>query len=208
LNENEGIKQDYNLTAGVDGNYRPTDSVNLHAFYSFERIYFNNVGNGACALSNTGACAGSAYYFQNLYTNDVHTVGASVEWKATDRLKFTIEESFAFGDVMFGEYNGVFAISSPQQTYQAVSSYPNEPSVMNQLSAKVKYQLTDNVELGLGAGWAMFHMNNWQDSNCAVMLSTGVCGAGSAISATNLTPGYLSPNYNVGMVMAMLKIKW
>ena len=23
-----------------------------------------------------------------------------------------------------------------------------------------------------------------------------------------LTPGYLSPNYNVGTVMAMLKVKW
>ena len=44
LNENEGIKQDYNITAGVDGNYRPTDGVNLHAFYTFERNLLQQCG--------------------------------------------------------------------------------------------------------------------------------------------------------------------
>ena len=145
--------------------------------------------------------------FYNKYTNDVQTVGASVEWKPTDRLKLSIEDIFAFGDVTFAEGNGVL-VATPTQTYQNLQSYPSEPSVMNQLTAKVKYQLTDNVELGLGAGWSMFQMKNWQDTNCAVMLSTGVCGAGSTSAANNVTPGYLSPNYNVGMVMASMKVKW
>ena len=100
----------------------------------------------------------------------------------------------------------------PSQTaaYQSVTNYPNENTVMNALTAKASYKLTDNVELGLGAGWAMFHMNNWQDTSCAVMLATGTCGAGNTTGGALglLTPGYLSPNYNVGTVMAMLKVKW
>ena len=81
---------------------------------------------------------------------------------------------------------------------------------MNQLTAKVKYQLTDNVELGLGAGWSMFLIKNWNDTSCAVMLANGTCGAGNSTPGALglLTPGYLSPNYNVGTVMAMLKVKW
>jgi hypothetical protein len=224
LNESEGIKQNQNITAGIDGNYRATDSVDLHAFYSFEQIYFDNVGNGACSTTTsaiTTACGGTGTaasatnlgLFYNKYTNDVQTVGASVEWKPTDRLKLSIEEIFAYGDVTFAEGNGVF-VALPTQSFQNVSSYPAEPSYMNQLTAKLKYQLTDNVELGLGAGWSMFQIKNWQDTSCAVMgtgpTTPGVCGAGSATpgALALLTPGYLSPNYNVGLVMASLKVKW
>jgi MtrB/PioB family decaheme-associated outer membrane protein len=218
LNQSEGIKQDQSITAGVDGNYRATDAVNLHAFYTFEQIYFDNVGNGACSTTvtaitavcgGTGAVASASNLglFYNKYTSDVQTVGASVEWKPTDRLKLSLEDTFAYGNVSFAEGNGVF-VAVQTQTYQNVQSYPNMPSVMNQLTAKVKYQLTENVELGLGAGWSMFEMKNWNDTSCAVMLSTGVCGAGSATAANALSPGYLSPNYNVGMVMASMKVKW
>lgn len=218
LNQSEGIKENQSITAGVDGNYRASDAVNLHAFYTFEQIYFDNVGNGACSTTATAitttcggtgtvASASNLGLFYNKYTNDVQTIGASVEWKPTDRLKLSIEEIFAFGDVMFAEGNGVF-VATQTQTYQNLVNYPNEPSVMNQLTAKMKYQLTDNVELGLGVGWSLFTIKNWQDTNCAVMLSTGLCGAGSASAASNLTPGYLSPNYNVGAVMASMKVKW
>jgi MtrB/PioB family decaheme-associated outer membrane protein len=218
LNQSEGIKQNQSITAGVDGNYRATDAVNLHAFYTFEQIYFDNVGNGACsttATAKTANCGGTGTVaspsnlglFYNKYTNDVQTVGASVEWKPTDQLKLSIEEIFAFGDVTFADGNGVF-VTTQTQTYQNIVNYPNEPSIMNQVTAKVKYQLTENVELGLGAGWSMFQIKNWNDTSCAVMLANGTCGAGSGSAAANLTPGYLSPNYNVGAVMAMLKVKW
>ena len=192
--------------------------MNLHAFYTFEQIYFDNVGNGACsttATAKTVNCGGTGTVpspsnlglFYNKYTNDVQTIGASVEWKPTDQLKFSIEEIFAFGDVSFAEGNGVF-VTPQNNTWQDLVNYPNQPSIMNQLTAKVKYQLTENVELGLGAGWSMFEVKNWNDTSCAVMLANGTCGAGSASAAANLTPGYLSPNYNVGAVMAMMKVKW
>ena len=84
--------------------------MNLHFFYTYERIFFNNLGNGACSTVPiaTAACAGTAGYFQNKYTSAVHTVGMSGDWKVTDKLKLGAEYTFAYGSVMFGEFNGVF----------------------------------------------------------------------------------------------------
>jgi hypothetical protein len=205
VNQVEGIKQDNNLTAGIDGNYRPAEGVNLHAYYTYEEIFYNNLGNGACSGSNTGACAGSVGYFQNKQTTDVQTVGLSAEWQATDRLKLTGEYTFAYGSVMFGEYNGVF-VTAPDQNYQNVINYPDDQTIMNALTVKGSYKLTENVELSLGGVYSMFYDKDWRDETCAVVSITGGCDAGKTISI--LTPGYASPNYNVGAVMAMLKIKW
>jgi MtrB/PioB family decaheme-associated outer membrane protein len=204
-NQIYGIMQDYNLTAGIDGNYRPAEGVNLHAYYTFEEIFYNNLGNGACSGSNTGACAGSVGYFYNKQTSDVQTVGLSAEWQATDRLKLTGEYTFAYGSVMFGEYNGVF-VTAPDQNYQNVINYPDDQTIMNALTVKGSYKLTENVELSLGGVYSMFYDKDWRDETCAVVSITGGCDAGKTISI--LTPGYASPNYNVGAVMAMLKIKW
>ncbi len=205
VNQVEGIKQDNNLTAGIDGNYRPAEGVNLHAYYTYEEIFYNNLGNGACSGSNTGACAGSVGYFQNKQTTDVQTVGLSAEWQATDRLKLTGEYTFAYGSVMFGEFNGVF-VGAPNQNYQNVINYPDDQTVMNALTVKGTYKLTENVELSLGGMYSMFYDKDWRDETCAVVSTAGGCDSGKAISI--LTPGYASPNYNVGAVMAMLKIKW
>ena len=109
INQVTGIKQDYNsqrarrqLSAGGD--------VDLHGYYTYEQIYFNNLGNGACADSNTDGCTGSVGYFQNKQTTDVNTVGISGEWKATDQLKVTGQYSLSYGAVMFGQYNGVLCL--------------------------------------------------------------------------------------------------
>jgi hypothetical protein len=233
-NQVYGIKSDYNLTAGIDANYRPVEGVNFHAYYTYEQIFFNNLGNGGCstlASAETAACgdpggtlAGvtSPGYFQNKYTSGVSTVGLSGQWQATDRLKLSADYTFAYGSVMFGNFNGVFVpAASVAQTYQNVINYPDENSVMNALTLKAGYKVTDNMELGLGVGWSMFHSNNWNDqqpaveAKCTSNSSGNVCNTTSAGVTTNnanaiaiLTPGYSSPNWNVGLVMASLKIKW
>jgi hypothetical protein len=262
-NQVEGIKSDYNLTAGIDGNYRLNEAVNFHAYYTYEQLFYDNIGNGDCANNNsvvttttkiggvTSApypsyyCTGSAGYFQNKYTSGVSTLGLSAEFKATDRLKFTADYTFAYGSVLFGDYNGVFvsgnsvpaagsgsvAVSQLQQSMQNVTNYPDENSIMNALTVKAKYELTDNIELGLGVGWSMFRSNNWNDQQPAVEAkctsnTSNTCNSttygptnppGAAVGQTTtnnansiniLTPGYSSPNWNVGTVMASLKIKW
>ena len=212
INQVTGIKQDYNLTAGLDVNYRLAESVDLHGYYTYEQIYFNNLGNGACADSNTDGCTGSAGYFQNKQTTDVNTVGISGEWKATDKLKVTGQYSLSYGAVMFGQYNGVFVPpTSVTQTYQNVVNYPDNKSVLNIFSLKFTYQINPNMELSLAGAYSLFNSRDFDDTTPSVVpncLPTGGCTAAQKSSVAILTPGYVSPTYNVGMVVAALKIKW
>ncbi len=219
VNQIEGIKQDYNLTAGIDGNYRLTDSTNLHAYYTFEQIYYNNLGNGECADS-TGVpasgnlCTGSAGYFQNKYTSNVNTVGVSGDWQATDQLKLSAQYTLSYGAVMFAQFNGVFVpLNQVTQTYQDVANYPDQKSVLNVIGVKATYKITANTEFSLAAEYSLFDGSYYQDTTPAVvpdcLVGTGkVCTAAQFSTVSILTPGYLSPNYNVGVIMASLKVKW
>jgi hypothetical protein len=195
-----GVKQDYALTVGPDFNYRPTTNTNFHAFYTYELLFFNNLGNGACSTVNTGTCAGSAGYFQNNQTSGTHTVGLSGEWQVNEKLKLRAEYTFSYGTVMFGEYNGVF-VSNPTLSYQNVSNYPDINSLMNNIRMSATYELWPNLDLILVGTFTSFHNNDWDDTANAIQ------GAGTtAISI--LTPGYNSPNYNVAAVMAGVKFRF
>lgn len=213
-NQIYGIKHDYNLTAGIDGNYRMAADLNFHAYYTYEQIFYDNLGNGDCADSTgtaqppAGICPTSAGYFQNTYTSGVHSAGLSAEWKATDKLKIGAFYTFAYGSVMFGEFNGVFVTTTPNNSFQNVSNYPDEHTLMNTVSLKASYALTDNIELGAGVQYAQFYDSDWQFQSCSVMPTNGNCAAPGASTISILTPGYGNPNYSVVMAMAAVKVRW
>ena len=184
MGHGEGITRDYNLTVGPDINYRPDEFVNLHVYYTYEQIFFNNRGNGACAESNTGPCAGSAGYYQNKYTSSMNTAGLSGNWQANAKLKLAADYNMSSGSVIFGEFNGVM-VASVTQSYQNVVSYPDINSTMHDLRLTAVYQLTDNIECSLIYEFSMFHNNDWNDLTPPVQATTNT---GTAISI--LTPGY------------------
>jgi hypothetical protein len=195
-----GVKQDYALSVGPDINYRPTKTTNIHFFYTYELLFYNNLGNGACATSNTGACLGSAGYFQNKQTSSDHTVGISGEWAVNEKLKLKAEYTFSYGTVMFGQFNGVF-VANPTLSYQNVGNYPDINSLMNNVRVTATYELMPNIQLIVQGIYTGFHNNDWADT------ANSIQGAGtSAISI--LTPGYNSPNYNVAALMAGIKIRF
>jgi hypothetical protein len=196
----QGISRDYNLTVGPDVNYRLSDNSNLHLYYTYGRIFYDNRGNGACAESNTGACVGSAGYFQNTYTSDMHTAGISGDWKVTDRLKLSSEYNLSMGSVIFGGYNGVM-VSTVTASYQNVTPYPDISSSMHDLKVTAVYQMTENIDGSLIYRYSMFSNNDWQYVPVPVIATTNT---GTAISIVNA--GYGPPNYNVssvGMVVRM-----
>lgn len=195
-----GVKQDYALSLGPDVTYRPTKSTTLHAYYTYELLFFNNIGNGACATSNTGACAGSVGYFQNKDTTSTHTVGLSGEWRINSKLKVKADYTLSYGTVMFAEFNGVF-VPTPTASYQNVSNYPDINSLMNSVSVTMTYALTPNIELLAQGAYTSFHINNWYDN------ASSIQGAGST-SISILTPGYGSPTYSIGMLMGGMKVKF
>lgn len=198
----QGIKQDYSLVIGPDVNYRPTKDTNLHLFYTYEMLFFDNRGNGACSTAATiatAACAGSIGYFQNKTTNGTHTVGIAGDWNVTSKFKLKGEYTFSYGSVMFGNYNGVY-IANPTASYQNVSNYPDINSTMHSIRLTASYDVTPTTELALRGMFTSFSNNDWNDTANAIQ------GNGStAISL--LTPGYGSPNYSILAIMAGVRFK-
>jgi len=195
-----GVKQDYALTLGPDFTYRPIKTINLHAFYNYELLFFNNLGNGACAASNTGACLGSAGYYQNKDTTTTQTVGLSGEWKITEKLKVKADYTLSYGSVAFAEFNGVF-VALPTASYQNVTNYPDINSLMNSLRVTGSYEISPNMELVLSAAYSSYHDTNWYDDASAIQ------SAGTTAIA-QLTPGYGQPNWSIVQLMAGMKIKF
>jgi predicted porin len=95
---------------------------------------------------------------------------------------------------MFGQYNGVF-VAAPTASYQNVTNYPDISSRMQNLKLTAAYKLTPKTDLLLQAMWSYYRDNNWYDT------ASSIQGAGTT-AVSILTPGYSSPNYNVGAVMA------
>ena len=198
-----GIKQDYILSVGPDINYRPRENLNFHFFYTYERLLYNNIGNGACSSATqaaTAACAGTAGYFQNQDTSSTHTVGVSGDWKVNEKLRLKADYTLSYGSVMFTQFNGVF-VPVATQSYQNVTNYPDINSLMNSVRLTASYELAPNADLMLMGAFTTFHNNDWSDKANAIQ------GAGSStISIT--TPGYGSPNWSIVTAMAGVRFRF
>jgi hypothetical protein len=199
----QGIKQDYALSVGPDVNYRPSKDVNLHFFYTYELLFYNNTGNGACstaATAITAACAGTAGYFQNQQTSSTHTIGVAGDWRVNEKLKLRGEYTFSYGSVMFAQYNGVF-VTNPTASNQNLSNYPDINSTMNNVKLTATYEVMPDLDLVFQGTYTMLTNNDWNDTANAIQ------GAGTT-AVSILTPGYSSPYYSIATVMAGIKFRF
>jgi hypothetical protein len=197
----QGIRQDYSLSVGPDINYRPTAELNLHFFYTYEQLYYDNVGNGQCSVAPiTALCTGTVGFFRNQDTSSTHTVGVSGDWKVNEKLRLRAEYTLSYGTVMFGEFDGVF-VPVATQSFQNLTNYPDINSLMNNVKVTATYQLMPNIELVAQGMYTSFHNNDWNDTANAIQ------GAGTpAISF--LTPGYTAPNFNIMALLAGVKFRF
>jgi len=196
-----GIKEDYNLTVGPDISYKPVPAVNLHGYYTYERIYYNNLGNGACAESNTGLCAGSAGYYQNTYTSGMNSAGFSGDWQTTAKLTLKAEYNLAYGLISFGEFNGV-EVLNVTQTYQNVTPYPSVNSEMNQVKVAASYKFAEHIEASLIYQYSMFRNNDWDYTGTPIIAQSQL----TPTAISTLTPGYGAPHYYVSSIGTVLRI--
>lgn len=197
----QGVKKDYTFTIGPDVSYRPREDMDFHLYYTYEKIFFDNRGNGACAESNTGGCAGSVGFFKNTYDSSTHTAGISANWQVNGRLKIGEEYNYQRGTIIFGEFNGVF-VQNVTATYQNVIPYPDIDSEMHQLRLTADYQITPTIDWGVIYQYSRFHNNDWDFLTAPVQPSTNT---GTAISI--LTPGYRPPEYNVSTIGTVVRVK-
>jgi hypothetical protein len=197
----QGIRQDYSLSVGPDINYRPTPALNIHFFYTYEQLYYDNVGNGQCSVAPISSlCTGTVGFFRIQDTSSTHTVGLSGDWTVNEKLRLRAEYTLSYGTVMFGEFNGVF-VPVATQSFQNLTNYPDINSLMNNVKFTATYQLTPNIEL-VGQGfYTSFHNNDWNNTANAIQ------GAGAS-SISYLTPGYTAPNFNVVALLAGVKLRF
>ncbi len=196
----EGIKSYNSLVVGPDLTYQASPNFKAHLYYTYEHIFYDNRGNGACYNSNTGNCLGSVGYFQNTYTNNTQTAGLSGEWRASDRLTITGDYNLSYGTTLFHEFNGV-QVATITQSYQNVTDYPNIDARTHQVQLTADYQVTSRVKWSLIYRYDMFHNNDWNNLTAPVQPSTNT---GTAISI--LTPGYPPPTYNVTTIGTTVKV--
>jgi hypothetical protein len=197
-----GLKQYQSLSFGPDVTWRPTKTVNVHVFYTYEMLFYNTEGNGACSNSNTGACAGSVGFFSNKVTTDTQTVGVSGDWQVNEKLKLKADTTFSYGSAAFIQFDGVF-VPTPTQSYQNVQNYPDIDTRMYSLSLTATYQISPSMEWAAQVAYLGFHNNDWKDSpGTLVGTTTGSTAIGY------LTPGYASPNYSIVTLMTGVKFKF
>jgi hypothetical protein len=203
----QGLKQYQSLTLGPDINWRPADKVNLHFFYTYERLYFDNFGNGNCATpaqaALTAVCGPillNPGFFRNQDITGTNTIGVNGEWQVSEKLKLKANYTFQFGTITFNEFDGVF-VPNPTQSFQNVVNYPDINSKMHDLRLTATYKLTEQIELVGLLAYSYFHNNDWNNTANPVQ-------GGPSPTIAYLTPGYYAPNWNVVAALGGFKLKF
>jgi putative beta-barrel porin MtrB/PioB len=203
----QGLKQYQSVALGPDLNWRPAEKVNLHFFYTYERLYFDNFGNGNCsspAQAAQSAVCGPLFlnpgYFREQDTSGTNTIGVNGEWQLSEKLKLKANYTFQFGTITFNQFDGVF-VPNPTQSFQNVVNYPDINSKMHDLRVTATYKLTEQIELVGLLAYSYFHNNDWNNTANPVQ-------GGPSPTIAYLTPGYYAPNWNVVAALGGFKFKF
>ena len=203
----QGLKQYQLLSIGPDINWRPVDKIDVHVFYNYERLFFDNFGNGNCSAPSqaamTAVCGPIALnpgYFREQDTTGTNTFGINGEWKLSDRLKLKANYTFQFGTITFNEFDGIF-VPNPTQSFQNVVNYPDIQQREHELRLTATYELTKGVDLVGLVAYSYFHSNDWNNTANAVQ-------GGPSPTIAYLTPGYYSPNWSVVAAFGGVKFKF
>lgn len=192
LSGQTGTNRDHNASIGPDVTYSPTKSVDLHGFYTYEQIYYDNRGNGAASSLN-------GYGWDANTTDSIHTAGVSGTWKATDRLKLGVDYTFSYGDIGYNLFDGITSTVTTA-SYQNVQNVPNVSSSMHSFKMHGEYQLASNISLLAGYGFDMYKDNDWSYGWNPVLLSSG--------TVSSLTSGESQSSYRVHSFYTSMRVKF
>jgi MtrB/PioB family decaheme-associated outer membrane protein len=117
-----GLRNNHNLFISPDIAWRVTPTINAHAYYSFQQIYYNQsslyTSSTTAAVNTSATGTGFNVPWTANTTDSVHTFGATLDWQAIkDVLKFGLDYNFSYGDTAYAFGEGVVAfggaITSP-----------------------------------------------------------------------------------------------
>ena len=184
----DGMTNDYTLTAGPDLDVRLNDNLATHFFYNYERIYQNYAGGAAANPSQTSE--------RSLDANQ--TAGASLDWKATDKLKVAANYTFQYGTTTYDYFLNAAAAASTTTPFIAAGAggVPMVSQVMHALSLTGEYELSPGLALWSGYSYQRLSVADFGNNFATTTYSNFQL------------PGDYNPNYNVHTVAAKVKFKW
>lgn len=164
-----GLTDATTYTGTLDASYELREGVSLNSFYTFESRSTQQAGNQTLALGN--------WWWVDT-SDDSHTLGAGVKWKAFERTTLSADYSFVWSQM---------AIAS--RSYQSSENYfPSITTRNHILAGRALYDLTDQATLGFGYAYERQRTKDWQLDLSAIN-STGV-----------MYMGPTSPNYDAHLV--------
>lgn len=196
-----GMRNNYNLSAGPDVNWQVSPSLNVHAYYTYERYYFEQNGvyftTSTCnkdLMTISATCNG---LWNGKTTDDSHTAGLSVDWQATQLLKISGQYDFNYGNAAYSIANGgLLALGGVANASLLVAPGPNVRTVLNTFTLRAEYKLRPNISLLGGYVFANFSDNDYAYNQSATQYTNG------------LFSGERRPEYNLHMLLAMVRANW
>ncbi len=193
-----GMRNNHNLSIGPDVSWEVSKAFSVHAFYTYQQLYFDQ---SALYAGGSGATAYSVPY-QMSDTNSVQSAGVSADWQAIpEKLKITFDTNFSYGDTAYGLGEGVTtlgaSITSP--VTGAVAAFTPLPDVKSLLlSVSVRGEYTINARTSVLFGYA-FERFNYKDF---------LNNVGSTQYANAFVPGTYNPNEAVHVISAAVRMRF
>lgn len=200
-----GLQDNNNLNIGPDVSYQVNRGLQLHGYYTYQMLFFNQtsaVSNASCNGGGTTLTPGPAPCLNNgmwtgKNTDDTHTAGASLDWQARDDLKISADYTFSYGRNAYSIANGgIYSFVTAGTASLQLAPIPDVKSMMNSVALHAEYQIVPNASIWFGYA---FERLNYKDYGTQV---------NAAQYSNALFSGDANPSYSIHQVFAALRLRW
>ena len=193
-----GMRNNRNLSIGPDVSWEVSKAVSVHAFYTYQQLYFDQ------SAVYSGGSGGTAYRvpYQMNDTNSVQTAGVSADWQAIpEKLKITFDTNLSYGDTAYGLGEGVTtlgaSITSPVTgAVAAFTPLPDVKSLLISVSLRGEYTINPSTSILFGYAFERFNYKDFLNNIAPTQY------------ANAFIPGTMNPNESVHVVSAALRMKF
>ena len=180
----------------------------MHAFYNYQKIFFNSnsmVTNATCNGNGTTLTAGSGCLNNGIWnqkTNDeTHTFGASLDWQPIpDVLKVSVDYTLSYGNTSYTFADGgIYSFPTAGNVGTAglfIQALPSTTGLLNSISLHAEYKIRENISLIGGYAFERFSYKDY------------AYAAGSTQFSNAVFAGDNKPNYAVHVVGAAVNFRW
>jgi MtrB/PioB family decaheme-associated outer membrane protein len=204
-----GLKSNTNVSIGPDVEYQINNGLSVHAYYTYQRIFFDQsslVTNAGCNGNGTTLTAGPGCLNNGAWTgktdDSTHTLGAGADWlpMGDDKLKLSVDYTFDAGNISYTLADGgIFSFPSGGKIGTStllIQPLPPVTSTLNSVTLKGEYKITENMSLFGVYTFERFNSKDYANNVGATQLSNAVL------------PGELNANYTVHTLIAELHVRW